>query len=259
MSDYLKRHKIYECFSEGKKTIEMIKIAVCDDEKSQLEYLSNVIKKWSDIMNKPCTLSLFESAEEFWFNYGKNRFDIAVLDIQMSGQNGMELAKELRKLNDKICIIFVTGISDFIGEGYNVYAVNYLLKPIDENRLFDALTAASERNINSDNKKIVLETDGETLAVYEDEIEYLGAFSHSTSVFTESGALEVQSGMNSVMGKLSANKFVKCHRSYVINLKCVKLIKKYEILLDSGKTVPISRRMYNDVNDAFISYYKGKI
>lgn len=238
----------------------MINIAVCDDEKSQLEYLSNVIRKWSDILNKPCTLSLFESAEEFWFEYGKNRFDIAVLDIQMSGQNGMELAKELRKLNDKISIIFVTGISDFIGEGYNVYAINYLLKPIDENRLFDALSAASERNnVFSDNKKVVLEIDGETIAIYEDEIEYLEAFSHSTSVYTESGALEVQSGMNAVMAKFSADKFVKCHRSYGINLKCVKLIKKYEVLLDSGKTVPISRRMYNDVNDAFISYYKGKI
>lgn len=131
----------------------MINIAVCDDEKSQLEYLSDVIKKWSDTMNKPCVLSFFESAEEFWFEYGKNRFDIAVLDIQMSGQNGMELAKELRKLNDKISIIFVTGISDFIGEGYNVYAINYLLKPIDENRLFDALSAASDRNNTSDNKK----------------------------------------------------------------------------------------------------------
>lgn len=237
----------------------MINIAVCDDEKSQLEYLSDVIKKWSDTMNKPCVLSFFESAEEFWFEYGKNRFDIAVLDIQMSGQNGMELAKELRKLNDKISIIFVTGISDFIGEGYNVYAVNYLLKPIDENRLFDALSAASERNNTSDNKKIVLEFDGETIAIYEDEIEYLEAFSHSTSVYTESGALEVQSGMNAVMAKFSADKFVKCHRSYGVNLKCVKLIKKYEVLLDSGKTVPISRRMYNDVNDAFISYYKGKI
>lgn len=237
----------------------MINIAVCDDEKSQLEYLSNIIKKWSDTTNKPCVLSLFESAEEFWFEYGKNRFDIAVLDIQMSGQNGMELAKELRKLNDKISIIFVTGISDFIGEGYNVYAVNYLLKPIDENRLFDALSAASERNNTSDNKKIILEIDGETIAIYEDEIEYLEAFSHSTSVYTESGALEVQSGMSAVMAKFSADKFVKCHRSYGINLKCVKLIKKYEVLLDSGKTVPISRRMYNDVNDAFISYYKGKI
>ena len=238
----------------------MINIAVCDDEKNQLEYLSNVIKKWADVMNKQCTLSLFESAEEFWFEYGKNRFDIAVLDIQMSGQNGMELAKELRKLNDKISIIFVTGISDFIGEGYNVYAVNYLLKPIDENRLFEALSAASERNnVFSDNKKVVLEIDGETIAIYEDEIEYLEAFSHSTSVYTESGALEVQSGMNAVMAKFSADKFVKCHRSYGVNLKCVKLIKKYEVLLDSGKTVPISRRMYNDVNDAFISYYKGKI
>lgn len=237
----------------------MINIAVCDDEKSQLEYLSNVIRKWSDTMNKPCVLSLFESAEEFWFEYGKNRFDIAVLDIQMSGQNGMELAKELRKLNDKINIIFVTGISDYIGEGYNVYAVNYLLKPIDENRLFEALSAASERNNTSDNRKIVLEIDGETIAIYEDEIEYLEAFSHSTSVYTESGALEVQSGMNAVMAKFSADKFVKCHRSYGVNLKCVKLIKKYEVLLDSGKIVPISRRMYNDVNDAFISYYKGKI
>lgn len=237
----------------------MVKIAVCDDEKSQLEYLSDIIKKWSDTINKPCTLSLFESAEEFWFEYGKNRFDIAVLDIQMSGQNGMELAKELRKRNDKISIIFVTGISDFIGEGYNVYAVNYLLKPIDENRLFEALSAASERNNTSDNKKVVIETDGETVAVYEDEIEYLEAFSHSTSVYTQSGVLEVQNGMNSVMAKLSADKFIKCHRSYGINLRCVKLIKKYEVLLDSGKTVPISRRMYNDVNNAFISYYKGKM
>lgn len=234
-------------------------IAVCDDEKSQLEYLSNVIKKWSDTMNKPCMLSLFESAEEFWFEYGKNRFDIAVLDIQMSGQNGMELAKELRKQNDKISIIFVTGISDYIGEGYNVYAINYLLKPIDENRLFEALSAASERNNTLDNKKVVLEIGGETIAVYEDEIEYLEAFSHSTSIYTESGVLEVQSGMNAVMAKFSADKFVKCHRSYGVNLKCVKLIKKYEVLLDSGKTVPISRRMYNDVNDAFISYYKGKV
>lgn len=237
----------------------MINIAVCDDEKSQLEYLNNVIKKWSDAMNKPCTLSLFESAEEFWFEYSKNRFDIAVLDIQMSGQNGMELAKELRKLNDKISIIFVTGIADYIGEGYNVYAVNYLLKPIDENRLFEALSSASERNNTSDNKKVVLEIDGETIAIYEDEIEYLEAFSHSTSVYTESGALEVQSGMNAVIEKFSADKFIKCHRSYGINLKCVKLIKKYEVLLDSGKTVPISRRMYNDVNNAFISYYKGKM
>lgn len=237
----------------------MINIAVCDDEKSQLEYLSDIIKKWYDTMNKPCVLSLFESAEEFWFEYGKNRFDIAVLDIQMSGQNGMELAKELRKQNDKISIIFVTGISDFIGEGYNVYAINYLLKPIDENRLFEALSAASERSNTSDNKKIVLEIDGETIAIYEDEIEYLEAFSHSTSVYTKSGALEVQSGINAVMAKFSADKFVKCHRSYGINLKCVKLIKKYEVLLDSDKTVPISRRMYNDVNDAFISYYKGKI
>ena len=154
----------------------MINIAVCDDEKSQLEYLSDIIKKWSDIMNKPCVLSLFESAEEFWFEYGKNRFDIAVLDIQMSGQNGMELAKELRKLNDKISIIFVTGISDYIGEGYNVYAVNYLLKPIDENKLFEALSAASERNNTSDNKKIVLEIDGETIAIYEDEICQMSPF-----------------------------------------------------------------------------------
>ncbi len=237
----------------------MIKIAICDDEKEQLEYLGGIIKKWSDTMSVTCSLSLFESAEEFWFAYGKNHFDIAVLDIQMSGQNGLELAKQLRKLNDKISIIFVTGISDYIGEGYNVYAVNYLLKPIDENRLFEALSAAAARSNHADDKKVLFESDGETIAVYEDEIEYIEAFSHSTSLFTDSEVLEVKSGINSVMEKLSAGKFVKCHRSYGVNLKYVKLIKKYEILLDNGKTVPVSRRMYNDVNDAFISYYKGKI
>lgn len=235
----------------------MIKIAVCDDEKSQLEYLNNLIKIWSQETGNPCTLSLFESAEEFWFSYGKNRFDIAVLDIQMSGQNGMELARELRKLNDKISIIFVTGISEFIGEGYNVSAVNYLLKPIEEKKLFNALTSACEKNINFGNKKVLFEVNGELTAVYEDDIEYIEAFSHSTSIYTSGGVLEVQNGINAVLSKLSSDKFIKCHRSYGVNLKSVKLIRKCEIWLDSGKTVPVSRRMYNEVNSAFISYYKG--
>lgn len=234
----------------------MIKIAVCDDEKSQLKYLCSVIRKWSDSAEKECSVEAFESAEEFWFAYGRNRFDIAVLDIQMDGQNGMELARELRKLNDKISIIFVTGISDFIGEGYDVRAVNYLMKPVEEKKLFAALEASWEKR-DEKGKKVLFETSDGTCAVYEDCIEYIEAFSHSTALRADGETLEIPKGINTVMSKLSPDKFIKCHRSYGVNLECVKQIVKYEILLDSGEKVPVSRRMYGDVNRAFISFYKG--
>lgn len=236
----------------------MIKIAVCDDEKSQLKYLCGIIKKWSADSQKECSLYAFKSAEEFWFSYGKNRFDIAVLDIQMAGQNGMELARELRKLNDKISIIFVTGISDFIGEGYDVNAINYLMKPVEEKKLFSALDSSCEKRAGR-GKKILFETSDGTCAVYEDNIEYVEAISHCTALHTDTETLEIPNGINAVMSKFAPDKFIKCHRSYGVNLKCVKQIIKYEILLDNGEKVPVSRRMYGDINRAFISFYKGNL
>ncbi len=233
-------------------------IAICDDEQSQLEYVRTLIQEWGMQNNIQTDLRLFKSAEEFWFAYKKDVFDIVLLDIQMNGQNGMDLARELREKQDKVGIIFLTGFADFLSEGYEVDAVRYLLKPVDKEKLFSALTAVFQKckDKNKNDRKILFPLGAESIAVYENEIFYVEAFSHSTRLVTKESNIELPLGIGDVESILSSDKFCKVHRSYIVNLDAIKQIRKYELTLDNDDTVPVSRRLFNDVHRAFISYYK---
>lgn len=233
-----------------------MRIAFCDDEQSQLNYISALIKDWSIQNSIQTDITLFKSAEEFWFAYEKNIFDIVLLDIQMSGQNGMDLARELRKKQDNVGIIFLTGFADFLSEGYEVDAVRYLLKPIDKEKLFSALSAILKKCKEKNDRKVLFSLGSESIAVFENEILYAEAFSHSTKLVTKTSNIELPLGIGDVESMLSRDKFCKVHRSYLVNLYAIKQIRKYELTLDNGDIVPVSRRLFNDVHRAFISYYK---
>lgn len=231
-------------------------VAICDDELSQLNYLNDCVRRFSLAHGLSLHISLFDSAEKFWFSWEQNAFSLILLDIQMQGQSGMDLARELREKNDNAAIIFITAISDCIGEGYDVSAVHYLIKPIDEKRLFAALEkaiAAAEKQP----KKLIFSVGGENIALTADEIEYAEAFSHTASLSLTNGGADLSQSFGSVLPALENEGFVRCHRSYAVNISHIHSIKKYEITLDSGKVVPVSRRLYDEVNRAFISFYKG--
>lgn len=233
-----------------------MRIAICDDEKSQLVFLGSCVKEWEKENGKICEIDFFESAENFWILYSKDCYDIALLDIQMGTQNGMELARELREKNDNVQIVFITAVDDFIGEGYDVNAVHYLLKPIKKEKLFKALNTACEKASKESDRKVLLDYNGETHVFYENKIIYLEAFSHSTLICTDTEESEVPLGISNVFEKLSNDCFIKIHRSYVVNIEYIRNIKKYEVVLDNGKILPVSRRMFGDVSRAFIDYYK---
>lgn len=236
-----------------------MRIAICDDEKSQLVLLGNFVKEWAKENGKICEIDFFENAESFWLKYSKDRYDIALLDIQMGFQNGMELARELRAKNDKTQIIFVTAIDDFIGDGYDVNAVHYLLKPIKKEKLFDALSRAESNASSNEKQKVLIEFNGETHVFFENSVMYLEAFSHTTLIYTDGGEIEVPMGISAVFEKFSKDCLVKIHRSYAVNIDFVKQIRKYEITLDNGKILPVSRRMFNDVSREFINHYKKEV
>lgn len=233
-----------------------MRIAICDDENSQLEYVRSLVNEWSAQNKIQTDLKLFKSAEEFWFAYEKGVFDIVLLDIQMNGQNGMDLARELRDKQDKVGIIFLTGFTDFLSEGYEVDAVRYLLKPVDKEKLFSALSCVLQKCKESDDRKLLFSLGTETISVYENEILYAEAFSHSTKLVTKGGNIELSLGIGDVETMLSSNKFCRVHRSYLVNLRAIQQIRKYELTIDNGDTVPVSRRLFNNVHHAFIYYYK---
>lgn len=230
-------------------------IAICDDDLLQLEYICSLVNKWSSNANEQNKISLFKSAEELLFNYTPGCFDILLLDIQMDGENGISLAKRIRNFNDDAAIIFITAVSDYVYDGYDVGAVQYLLKPVNENKLFECLNISRKKA--PDKKKIILESEQGSNAVAVDDIIFIEAFSHKTKIVMNDSELFINESIGNIEKRLDKH-FYKCHRSYIVNIKHISSIKKYDAFMDNDMSIPVSRRIYNDFNNAFIAFYRGQ-
>jgi Response regulator of the LytR/AlgR family len=231
-----------------------IKIAICDDELQQTEYMKMLVSKWSADNNITVEINTFDSAENFKKTH--NTYDILLLDIQMGGQNGVELAKELRNTDDKLIIVFITAVSDFIDEGYEVSALHYLLKPVNETKLFSTLDKAY-KNITQDKKFLIVNSDNKDCRILFDDILYIEAIKHSVDIVTIDGKhYEVRQSISAIEEQLD-NSFFRCQRSYIVMIKHIKYISKKDVLLDNGMTITLSRNVYQNLYRAFIKYFKG--
>lgn len=228
-------------------------IAICDDNEAQIYALRKLLGEWSS--DKPFALAIDEytSAESFLFSYPDKRCSLMLLDIEMKQLNGMELAKRLRAKGDMLPIVFITGYSDYMNDGYEVEALHYLLKPVEKEKLFAVLDRYIQRHIPE--KELLLTCDEGNLHISPDMILYCEAAGKRTHVHLMDGKILVcDTGLSSLCGRLTDD-FISCHRSYIVNLRYVRCIGKTEIILDSGVNIPLSRRLYKEVNDRFIEFY----
>lgn len=239
--------------------MDEINIAIIDDEKVQAELLEKYVKNWTCKKNISVKAENFYSAESFEFNWSMDKkYNIILLDIQMKGENGIELAKKIRKQDENLNIIFTTAITDYIGEGYDVSALNYLIKPIKEDKLYECLNKAVLK-IPKIDKSILLEIDGGTERLYQDDLIYIEAFTHFIEISTVNNKYTVRKNISAIEKELDGNIFVRCHRSYIVGLRYIKKIGSSELELDNGHVIPVSRRQYSNTNMAFIKYFRGGI
>lgn len=148
------------------------RIAICDDEQNQIEYITSIVASWSAHEGHGCEIRTFASAEAFLFEYEEDKaYDILLLDVEMKNINGIELAKRIRKDNNRAEIIFITSHFEFVGEGYEVDALHYLIKPISLEKLTQVLTKATEK-LSVEPLSVVISSDGETVKLYESDIRY---------------------------------------------------------------------------------------
>lgn len=228
-----------------------ITIALCDDDSDQIKSLRRLIGEWADGKPFAVNIARYESGEQFLFEYQDCPCDLLLLDIEMSGINGMELAKKLRSAGDMLPIIFITGYSDYMADGYDVEALHYLLKPVETDKLFAVLDRYAARRGRSE--EIILTTVEGVCRTVLESIAYIEAFGRKTVVhLRDKTVLECNMSI-SEFEKFSG--FFHCHRSYIVNLEQVRSITKTAVILETGEEVPLSRRLYNDVNKRFIEFY----
>lgn len=233
-----------------------LKIAICDDEQNQIEYAYGVVCGWASKNCHIVEIKTYSSSKAFLFDYSEEKdFDILLLDIEMPGMNGMDLAKLIRKENDTVQIVFITGYPEFIYEGYDVSALHYLMKPVKKEKLISVLDKASER-FEKKEESIVLETANGMTRIAFSQIMSAEAIGHTTLLTLNNRKETVKIGINDLEKNLN-DSFIRCHRSYLVGIRYISKITKTDVILDSGDIVPLSRRMYAQVNQKFISFYKG--
>ena len=211
-------------------------IAICDDEEKQRAYIKSLVEGWLRQTFHHTKIQEYASSEQFLFEQAYDRTQILFLDIEMEKMDGIALAREIRKHNRQMQIIFVTGYMEYIQEGYDVEALHYLLKPVSQEKIDSVLDRAVERLKTAD-AVLLVESGGEVLRLPLKEIRFI-----------------VRGTLSELEAKLD-EAFVRVGRSYLVNLNYVRRIGKTELILNTGEKLPVPRGSYKKLNEAFIKYF----
>jgi DNA-binding LytR/AlgR family response regulator len=237
-----------------------MKIIIVDDEFPARKLIVHYLKDEDDItIVRECCNGI----EAFEY-ISKNAVDLVFLDIRMSNMNGIELAEKINGITKPPMIIFTTGYTEFAVKAFEVNAVDYIVKPYTKDRIMEAFRKAQEMKatqvygrISEDIKyqqgKITV-WNGDSIAIIKySEIFFFSAFKHGAShVHTDTEIFVTTLSLKEIEEKLGTQKFMRVHKSYVVNLEHIEKItpsfnSTYELsMASSGQTVPVSRNYISD-------------
>jgi DNA-binding LytR/AlgR family response regulator len=215
-----------------------LKIAVCDDVAADRQRLVSLVKA-----EKPyCEITAYESGEALLWDFENGtRFDLSFLDIFMNGMSGVEAARHIHSADPDTLLVFVSSSNDFYREAYDLYAFNYLIKPLTQDKLAEVLHRAMER-LNKDKEQVVRISFNDNLhTVRCSQLLYLSSEQHVINFHLKNGeTVKAYGKMDDFITQLPSKFFVRCHQSYIVNLNYVTKMTASEFALD-GIRIPVSR------------------
>ncbi len=227
-----------------------MRIAICDDSAHDSQFIQELVTQWAHSREVPVQTMCFSSAERFLFHYAQDKgFDLLLLDVEMGVMDGVTMAKRIRREDQAVQIIFITGYSDYIAEGYEVAALHYLMKPVSGEKLFRALDRALEKQ-RQDERCLNLELSGEMVRIPFYEIRYLDVSKNYVTVHAGSDHCIKRS-----LGELEKTldeRFFRAGRSLILNLKYIRRVTKTQVHLSDGTVLALPRGAYEPLNRAII-------
>lgn len=230
-----------------------LKIAICDDIEKDRIQIANMAEDILQDMQVSSSIVGYEDASSLLADIQNgSEFQILLLDVMMDEMDGMELAAELRKRGNNTNIIFISINREMALYGYEVFAVRYLAKPLEKNKLKEALMYCCETW--QEKREILLPTVKGQYRTSFSDIQFVEAFDRGTRFYLDGETIECRMKFSEVEAWLPKSTFLLCHRAFMVNLSWVKLIRNYEFILTNEKIVPIGKNRYSQIYKSFVDY-----
>lgn len=227
----------------------MLSIAICDDD----EIIRDKICKLLNALSNQYKLTQFQSGIDLLLI--ADTFDLVILDIEMPGMDGMEVAEGLIKFDNNPYVIFLTSHAEHALLGYTVNAFRFLTKPINTSAFNEAIIAA-ENQIDSTNI-LILGKKGEKIFLRYADIIYLQSLGDNTAIFTTEKTYISNKPLCYFLEELSTAYFFQTHRQYIVALGRIIGTKISNVMLrDSDKKIPLSRDRKKHLEEAMLRHYK---
>ncbi|HOG01926.1 MAG TPA: LytTR family DNA-binding domain-containing protein [Clostridia bacterium] len=241
----------------------MLRIALCDDDREDLGRLERDIGAFRTALGPEAELALrcFTSGTDLIcaINRGE-RFDIILLDVVMPLCDGIETAREIRLADKAVRIIFLSASAEFALDSYDVKAFSYLLKSGPREKLFLALREAAGEVESAPGHCALVKTKTGLVRLQYHAIAYLEVVG-KTITFTMSGGEKYEmygTLSDAEEAFLARERFLKPHRSYIVNMDCVRRLSERELTMADGSRVPVSKANYTEVKRRYIAYCFGR-
>lgn len=235
---------------------QVFKIAVCDDDEKDREQIKTMIEEVCTEEKIRQTVSEFASAGEVLEKLKNgSTFDLFFLDVLMPQKDGMELAHQLRKDKNDAAIVFISANKEMALLGYEVSAVRYLAKPLEPEKLKEAIVCCYEQK--QSNREILLPVNGGMKKIMPNDIYYIEIVGRKSRIKTKTEEWDTSLSIGELEKILEGKGFIRCHQSFLVNCRHVHMFRTSSMELTGGKSIPISKHRIKEVRQAFFDYMKN--
>lgn len=231
----------------------MIRIAIVEDEEFYIKELMEYLDKYQKSGSENFDITVYRDGDAITSQY-KAQFDIILMDIQMKFMDGMSAAEEIRKIDSEVVIMFITNMTQYAIRGYEVDALDYILKPVSYFAFSQKLSRAIGRIKKHSKKQITLSVKGGIIRLNVSDIYYIESIGHNLIYHSVTGEYMSSGTMKSVEAEFSNMGFSRGNKCYLINLEHVEGIKD-KCAIVKGKMLQISRPRMNKFMQDLTKYW----
>ncbi|MDD3251161.1 MAG: LytTR family DNA-binding domain-containing protein [Lachnospiraceae bacterium] len=230
----------------------MIRIAIVEDERLFMEQLQDYIHRYEKESGRQIRITTFADGEDITENY-RGEFDIILMDIQMRFMDGMTAAEKIRRLDQEVIIMFITNMVQYAVRGYEVDAMDYVLKPVEYFAFSQKLEKAIGRMNKAGQEFVMVATEAGMQKLSVSEIYYIESQGHYARYRLGSGEVTSRITLKELEEAMCEHGFFRCGKGYLVNMRHVDGIVGGDCMIH-GEQIPISRNKKKEFMELLIQY-----